>query len=151
LYNKVITGKSWRKMSEMSEVNHSRPSLNGMGAIGAQESEGGQQSSTLLNSTIPMQEVSAVREEHVPAAAHYLPSDDRSTAAAASAAIQKDEGMTTAIPTPSSETKASNEGPGHESDVREMNGTGLASVLGQSKEESVAQRELVEVPTSAGE
>lgn len=115
----------------MTEVNHSRPSLNGINPLGAADEVIDNGLSNPLKTTIPMQEVSAVREEPIPATAHYLPSDDRSTAAAASAASEGGQRAVESMPGGESSTKATIEGPGHESDVRGLNGTGLASVEGQ--------------------
>jgi len=144
-------------MSEMTEVNHSMPSINGAISIGIANDGYENGASTTLKTNIPLQEVSAVREEPIPAAAHYLPSDDRSTAAAASAATDGDRQTMESMPGSESGTKAAIDGPGHELDVRGLNGSGLAKVDGQSGREMQSGNEIASqnqpgmAPASAGE
>lgn len=137
-------------MSEMTEVNHGMPSLNGSNLLPTTTEGTENSSSTQIKTSIPMQEVSAAREEPAPAAVHYLPSDDRSTAAAASAAADGDSSMMASLPGAEENTKAVIEGPGHESDVRGMNGTGLAGVGGgQERAAPVAGMSSNSVPYEA--
>lgn len=123
----------------MTEINHSRPSFNGTDLLASttESSEIGA-SNLPLKTSIPTQEISAVREEPVPAAAHTLPNDDQSTVAAANAVVVE-ENRPAAVSSSLSEEEASKkavEGPGHESDVRELNGVGLAGHVGQMERQN---------------
>jgi hypothetical protein len=123
-------------MSEMTEVNHGMPSLNGTNPLPTTSEAFGDGSTTQIKTSIPLQEVSAAREEPLPAVAHTLPGDDQGTAAAASAAVDGDSSMLEPEPEISN-TKI--RGPGHESDIRGLNGSGLAGHSGQEERPSIEE------------
>lgn len=125
-------------MSEMTEVNHSRPSFNGTDSLrtSAEGLDNGASTAPPLKTSIPMQEVSAVREQLISAAAHSLASDDQSTVSAANAAVEENRPAAMSSSIPDESLKTAIEGPGHESDVRGSNGVGLAGHVGQMERQS---------------
>lgn len=94
---------------------------------------------------LPPAEVSAVRdEEPAPATVHHLPSDDRATAAAASAASSgpapsaQPIAPATAADAPAVHTQAPVQPPAHDTDARGLNGTGIAGTAEDQPRSAIA-------------
>lgn len=137
----------------MSEVNHGMPSLNGVNPLAGMVDGVENGTSPSLKTTIPMQEVSAVREEPLSAAAHTSHTSDWNTAAAASQPIvSRDNGLSVVQPAPEVQGEAARavvEEPGHEAESREPLGSHMAEIEGQSGNGNAPLSQ--QTPTFAGE